>query len=63
MASVSVLHVYVSFQSLSFLLVSVFICIVCGLFSLWYYGDAHNGLHQNNSAFSSEDVVCVTVMR
>ncbi len=56
MASISVLPVY---ESLNFPLFGVRLyCVAC-----FHYGEAHNGLHQNNSAFNSEDVVCLTVTK
>lgn len=50
MASISVLPVYVSLQSLNFRLVCVRLyCVVC-----FHYGEAHNGLHQNNKRLQQQ---------
>lgn len=52
--AISVLPVYVSVAQFS----SGLYCVVC-----FHYSEAHNGLHQNNSTFSSENIVSFTVMR
>ncbi len=53
-ASISVLPVY-GFSS--------GLCVRLYCEAYFHYGEAHNGLHQNNSAFNSEDVVCLRVTR
>lgn len=57
MASISVLPLY-EFSVAQF---SSGLCVHLYCVACFHY--AHNGLHENNSTFSSEDVVCLTVTR